>query len=77
MTTQFNTSARRRIFTLLRTMSAQETDTTSPAPAKKVKTGIDRKSVADVSFSGQRVLMRVDFNVPRDKTSGLYVSTVV
>src|ERR1700709_2864485 len=28
------------------------------------------KSIRDLSLSGQRVLMRVDFNVPQDKVTG-------
>ena len=39
--------------------------------AKKVKAGIDRSSVTDVKdFTGARVLVRVDFNVPQDKATG-------
>lgn len=43
---------------------------TEPA-GKKARTGIDRRSVTDdVDFAGKRVLMRVDFNVPQDKSTG-------
>ena len=33
------------------------------------------KSIRDLSLSGQRVLMRVDFNVPQDKVSGAITNT--
>jgi hypothetical protein len=32
---------------------------------------LNKKSVADVDVSGKRVLMRVDFNVPQDKTGAI------
>ena len=33
------------------------------------------KSLRDLSLSGQRVLMRVDFNVPQDKQTGAITNT--
>lgn len=57
-------AARSRIISLLRTMSSGEN------PNKKPKIGLSRKSVTEVEFAGKRVVMRVDFNVPRDKQTG-------
>jgi phosphoglycerate kinase len=34
-----------------------------------------KKSLSDVALAGRRVLMRVDFNVPQDKTSGAITNT--
>jgi phosphoglycerate kinase len=34
-----------------------------------------KKSIKDISLSGKRVLMRVDFNVPQDKTTGAITNT--
>jgi phosphoglycerate kinase len=34
-----------------------------------------KKSIKDISVKGQRVLMRVDFNVPQDKTTGAITNT--
>jgi len=36
---------------------------------------VAKKSIADVSLKNQRVLMRVDFNVPQDKTTGAITNT--
>ena len=33
------------------------------------------KSIRDLSLSGKRVLMRVDFNVPQDKVTGAITNT--
>jgi hypothetical protein len=33
------------------------------------------KSIRDLDLSGQRVLMRVDFNVPQDKVTGAITNT--
>jgi len=35
-----------------------------------MSSGLEKKSISDVDVSGQRVLMRVDFNVPFDKSTG-------
>eukprot|EP00667_Euglena_gracilis_P010586 EG_transcript_10778 len=34
-------------------------------------TGLDKKSISDLDLKGKRVLMRVDFNVPQDKKTGV------
>jgi phosphoglycerate kinase len=34
-----------------------------------------KKSIKDISVKGQRVLMRVDFNVPQDKKTGAITNT--
>ena len=34
-----------------------------------------KKSIKDISLSGKRVLMRVDFNVPQDKATGAITNT--
>jgi phosphoglycerate kinase len=34
-----------------------------------------KKSIKDISLSGKRVLIRVDFNVPQDKTTGAITNT--
>lgn len=34
-----------------------------------------KKSITDVSLQGKRVIMRVDFNVPQDKTTGAITNT--
>ncbi|NJK92418.1 MAG: phosphoglycerate kinase, partial [Blastochloris sp.] len=36
---------------------------------------MSKKSICNLSLSGQRVLMRVDFNVPQDKTTGAITNT--
>ncbi|MDD5708257.1 MAG: phosphoglycerate kinase, partial [Kiritimatiellae bacterium] len=36
---------------------------------------MNKKTLRDVSFKGQRVLMRVDFNVPQDETTGAITNT--
>jgi len=36
---------------------------------------MNKKTLRDVNFKGQRVLMRVDFNVPQDKTTGAITNT--
>jgi phosphoglycerate kinase len=36
---------------------------------------MNKKTLRDVSFKGQRVLMRVDFNVPQDKLTGAITNT--
>ena len=36
---------------------------------------MNKKTLRDVSFKGQRVLMRVDFNVPQDKATGAITNT--
>jgi hypothetical protein len=74
-------AAQNRILSLLRTMSsdgggggvaAAAVAGAEPA-AKKVKSSINRKGVSDVDFAGQRVLVRVDFNVPQDKKTGAHM----
>lgn len=34
-------------------------------------TGLNKKSISDLDLKGKRVLMRVDFNVPQDKKTGV------
>ena len=34
-----------------------------------------KKSIKDISLSGKRVLIRVDFNVPQDKATGAITNT--
>jgi phosphoglycerate kinase len=36
---------------------------------------MNKKTLRDVNFKGQRVLMRVDFNVPQDKATGAITNT--
>ena len=36
---------------------------------------MNKKTLRDVDFKGQRVLMRVDFNVPQDKATGAITNT--
>jgi len=36
---------------------------------------MNKKTLRDVQFAGKRVLMRVDFNVPQDKTTGAITNT--
>ena len=81
MATRSSSAPRNRILSLLRTMSTSDAAAAAaaveqaPNPKKakaETSSGIDRQSVTDVDFDGARVLMRVDFNVPRDKTTGTY-----
>ena len=36
---------------------------------------MNKKTIRDVNFKGQRVIMRVDFNVPQDKVTGAITNT--
>ena len=58
-----------RILTLLTHATAAKESTNSG--------GLNRKGVTDIDVVGKRVLIRVDFNVPRDKATGLCVTLMV
>ena len=36
---------------------------------------LNKVTVNDIDFTGKRVLMRVDFNVPQDKKTGAITNT--
>ena len=51
--------------------SISDTHDTSHDPNQHDPMNLDKQSIATVDVAGKRVLMRVDFNVPQDKSGAI------